>query len=130
MYQVQFSDGMIQDYSANHIAEAISAVVNNEGNQFVLIDEILDYHYMKEAITPEQAWTVGSNGNCHRIKTTKGCQLCVRWKDDTTSWETLAILKNSHPFEVSRFAMDRNLLPRPCICLVGTSLFGYYAPDW
>jgi len=122
MYQVQFSDGTIQDYSANRIAEAIYAAVDDEGNQFVLLDEILDYHYTKDAIKPEQAWTVGSNGNRHRIKTTKGCQLCVRWKDGTTSWETLANLKNSHPLEVSRSAMDRNLLQDPA--------FVWWAPHY
>jgi hypothetical protein len=79
MYQVQFSDGTIQDYAANHIAEAIYAAVDDEGNRFVLLDEIIDYRYTAEALKPDQAWTTSSNGNRHRIKTTKGCQLCVYW---------------------------------------------------
>jgi hypothetical protein len=45
MYQVQFSDGTVQDYAANHIAEAIYAAVDDEGNRFVLLEEILDCRY-------------------------------------------------------------------------------------
>lgn len=122
MYQVQFSDGTIQDYAANHIAEAIYAAVDDEGNRFVLLDEIIDYRYTAEALKPDQAWTTSSNGNRHRIKTTKGCQLCVSWKDGSTSWETLANLKNSHPVEVSRFAKDRGLLQDP--------VFAWWAPRY
>jgi len=55
MYQVQFSDGTIQDYAANHIAEAIYAAVDDEGNRFVLLDEIIDYRYTAEALKPDQA---------------------------------------------------------------------------
>jgi hypothetical protein len=120
MYQVQFSDGTVQDYAANHIAEAIYMAVDDEGNRFIFMDEILDYRYSAEALRPDQAWITSSNGNRHRIKTTKGCQLCVRWKDGSTSWETLANLKNSHPIEVSRFAKDRNLLQDP--------VFAWWAP--
>jgi len=120
MYQVQFSDGTVQDYAANHIAEAIYAAVDYEGNRFVLLDEILDYRYNDDALLLEHAWVDSSNGNRHRVKTTKGCELCFQWKDGSTSWKTLANLKNSHPIEVSRFAKDRNLLHDP--------VFAWWAP--
>jgi hypothetical protein len=46
-------------------------------------------------------------------KTTKGWHLCVEWKDVTTSWERLADLKESNPFEVAEYAATKILLNTP-----------------
>jgi YD repeat-containing protein len=129
MYQVQFSDGTVQDYAANLIAEAIYSAVDDEGNQFVLMVEILDYRYTADALLPEQAWITSSNRNRHHVKTTKGCQLCVHWKDGSTSWETLANLKNSHPIEVSRFAKDMNILQDPAFAWWAPSVLSHCPPN-
>jgi len=122
MYQVQFSDGTVQDYAANHIAEAIYAAVDDEGNRFVLLEEILDCRYANDALHPDKAWIESSNGNCRRVKTTKGCELCVRWKDGSTSWETLANLKNSDPIEV---CIRSKFITGSSLCLVGPEVFGH-----
>jgi len=49
------------------------------------------------------------------VKTTKGCELCVRWKDGSTSWETLANLKNSDPIEV---CIRSKFITGSSLCLV------------
>jgi hypothetical protein len=46
-------------------------------------------------------------------KTTKGCHLCVEWKDGTTSWERLADLKESNPVEVDDYAATKKLHDKP-----------------
>jgi hypothetical protein len=46
-------------------------------------------------------------------KTTKGRNLCVEWKDGTTSWERLADLKESNPVEVDEYAATKSLLYTP-----------------
>jgi hypothetical protein len=43
-------------------------------------------------------------------KTTKGWNLCVEWKDGTTSWERLADLKESNHAEVAEYAAAKSLL--------------------
>jgi hypothetical protein len=46
-------------------------------------------------------------------KTTKGWNLCVEWKDGTTSWERLADIKESNPVEVAEYSAAKSLLDTP-----------------
>jgi hypothetical protein len=46
-------------------------------------------------------------------KTTKGWNLCVEWKDGTTSWERPVDLKESNPVEVAEYAVANSLLDAP-----------------
>jgi hypothetical protein len=46
-------------------------------------------------------------------KTTKGWNLCVEWKDGTTSWELLTYLTESNPVEVAEYAATKSLLNTP-----------------
>jgi hypothetical protein len=46
-------------------------------------------------------------------KTTKGWQLCIQWKDGTTSWERLADLKESNPVETAEYAVTRGIEDEP-----------------
>jgi hypothetical protein len=48
-----------------------------------------------------------------RKKPTKGWNLCVKWKDWTTSWESLAYLKESNPVEVTEYIVSKSLLDAP-----------------
>jgi hypothetical protein len=43
LYQVTFPDGNVAEYSANIIAESIYSQVVNEGRQFLMLDEIIDW---------------------------------------------------------------------------------------
>jgi hypothetical protein len=43
VYEAEFPDGTIKEYSANMIAEALFSQVDDEGNQFLLIDSIIDH---------------------------------------------------------------------------------------
>ena len=46
-------------------------------------------------------------------KTTKGWSLCVEWKDDSTSWERLANLKESNTVEVADYVLVHGLDAEP-----------------
>jgi hypothetical protein len=46
-------------------------------------------------------------------KKTKGWNLCVEWKDGTTSWERLSDLKEINPVEVAEYAAAKSLLETP-----------------
>jgi hypothetical protein len=45
--------------------------------------------------------------------TTKGCNLCVEWKDGTTSWDRSDDLKESDPVEVDEYDATNNLHSYP-----------------
>jgi hypothetical protein len=48
---------------------------------------------------------VHANGKTYIKRSTIGWQLCCQWRDDSTSWENLADLKESHPIETAKYAM-------------------------
>ena len=43
MYEVEFTDGHIESYAANIIAESICEQLDDEGNRFWLIEEIIEH---------------------------------------------------------------------------------------
>jgi hypothetical protein len=108
-----FPDGETAEYSANMIAECLYLQVDDEGNQFLLLDEIIDWKQTKETLNDEEIFQFSYNGNIHKRQTTKGWKLCIRWKDQSTSWEPLKDLKQSFPVQVAEFAIRHNLEDKP-----------------
>jgi hypothetical protein len=43
MHEVEFPDGQVAEYSANAIAENMYAQCNAEGNQYLLLNETIDW---------------------------------------------------------------------------------------
>jgi hypothetical protein len=86
-YEIEFPDGRSDEYTANVIAENMYAQCDIEGIQYNIM-EGTDGH----AVAPAEMYIKhGSNKKVR--KTTKGCHLCVEWKDGNTSWERLSDLK-------------------------------------
>ena len=44
------------------------------------------------------------HGKTYKERTTRGWQLCIEWKDKSTSWERLSDMKESYPVEVAEYA--------------------------
>jgi len=108
-YEVEFPDGQVAEYSANAIAENMYTQCDTEGNQYLLLDEIVDWQRDDSAIKSEDKYVYSRNGNRHYRKTTRGWKLCAKWRDGTTSWERLADLKESYPIEVAEFAVAHDI---------------------
>jgi hypothetical protein len=111
-YDVEFPDCRSEEYTANVIAENMYAQCDEEGNQFLMLQDIFGYNTDGHAVDRADMYIkVGSNRQIR--KTTKGCHLCVEWKDGTTSWERLADLKESNPVEVAEYAATKSLHDDP-----------------
>jgi hypothetical protein len=93
LYEVTFADGTVQDYTANKIAEAIYAEVDEEGNKYLLLDAIIDHRRDKTAMDKADTWITSYNGS--------------------TSLETLANLKSSHPIQTAEYAVQRKIDSEP-----------------
>ena len=89
------------------------AQCNPEGNQYVLFDSIVDYRRSTTAITKADQKVVKANGRTFLRRSTKGWQLCVQWKDGSTSWERLADMKETHPLECAEYAASQDLADEP-----------------
>jgi len=74
LYEVELNTGEVETYSANIIAEAIYEQLDEEGNSYQLIDEIIDHSKHSSAVTMEDAF-ITVNNRQKRRKTTKGWKL-------------------------------------------------------
>jgi len=105
VYEVAFDTGEIEEYTANKIAEAIYAKIDDEGYTHFVLKDISDHRCDNSAVR--------QNETGRRLKTTRGWQLCVEWNDGTSSWESLKDLKESNPLEVAQYASANQLLEEP-----------------
>ena len=111
-YIIEFPDGAEAEYTANMIAENMYAQCNPDGQQFLILDDIVDHRKTDEALLETNS-TFKLKGKEYQIKSTKGWQLCIQWKDGTTTWESLANLKESYPVQVAEYAVAREIDQEP-----------------
>ncbi len=93
IYTVQYDDGHTEDYVYNAIVEALYSQVDEQGNKFWIMRDIVGHKRDLKA----------SKGK------TKGWRLEVEWKDGTTTWEMLSSLKETNMVEVTQYAVANNL---------------------
>jgi hypothetical protein len=90
-----------------------------EGRHYNLMEGIVDHNTDGNVFEPADMY-IKHGSNKQVRKTTKGWNLCVEWKDGTTSWKHLADLKESNPVEVAEYAAAKSLL--------GAPVFVWWAP--
>jgi len=62
IYELQFPDGHMEKFAANVIAEYLYSQIDNEGNQYLIMQEITDHHKDGSAISHVDMWiTQGLN---------------------------------------------------------------------
>jgi hypothetical protein len=84
-----------------------------DGNQHQLLDAIINHKTDGQAVQRPDGFVV-VNGRKHMRKSTKGWQLCIQWKDGSTSWERLADLKESlNPIEAAECSVTRGINIKP-----------------
>ena len=104
LYLVEFPDGEVTELTANTIATTMYANCDAEGNEYILLGSIIDWRKKDNAISLEEQ-EVTENGKKYLRRTTAGVELCCKWKDGTTSYQPLSLLKESHPVQLAEFAV-------------------------
>lgn len=114
VYEVEFDDGQIKEYSANIIAENMLQQVDIDGYSSASMRGIIDfYRDDKVAVPKEQREVLTNTGQKRLRKTTKGWKLQVEWNDGRKTWIPLSVMKESNPVEVAEFAVARNIAEEP-----------------
>ena len=113
IYNVPFEDGHYEQYATNILAEALAAEYDKDGFDTGFISEISGYRKHSTSIPRSQGHFLSKNGNRSPIITTKGWDLKVTWKDGTSTWVPLSILKNSEPLLVARYAKTVGIQNEP-----------------
>ena len=101
-YLVEFKDGSVMEYIANIIAENIYSQVDQEGWSLTLLNEISGHQSLPSAIT-----------NRVPKKTTRGWKLQVEWKDGSSEWVPLKLLKDTNPVELAEYVVSNKIEEKP-----------------
>ena len=97
VYDVMFPDGSVEQYAANIIAENLVNQCNDEGQRYIFLDSILDHRFD------------GTESTISGSKTTRGVELCIQWKDGTTTWVPLKDMKETYPVETAEYAVSMKI---------------------
>ena len=111
-YVIEFPDGDVTEYTANVIAENMIARCDADGYDVMMLDSIIDHKSDGNAVADADRYFY-NKGRRYPKKTTAGWKLCVQWKGGSTSWETLADLKESYPVEVAEYAKAVGIAHEP-----------------
>ena len=103
----------MEKYNANIIAEHIYAQLDDDGYTRMVMDEIVDHRSDETAVGRKDGTIKGPNGTTQPRKTTKGWDLCVKWKDGSTEWVPLKELKESNPIQLVEYARANQLENEP-----------------
>ena len=111
-YLIEFDDGEVTELTANVIAQSMFASCDDDGNEYLLMDSIVDHQKNDKALTHSDQ-KVTFRGRSSLRRSTVGWKLCVQWKDGSTSWQSLADMKESHPLEVAEYAVAQSIEHEP-----------------
>ena len=114
VYEIEFPDGQVKEYSANIIAENMLTQVDSEGFTITMMEGIIDYKKDEAtAVLKADGFVVTRRGQRRRRTTTQGWKLLVKWKDGSEQWIPLKDMKESHPVETAEFAVARGIDSEP-----------------
>ena len=114
IYELEFLDGRIEEYSVNVILENMIDQVKSNDWDATFIDEIISARN-DETIAVEKgemAFTI-VDGIRKPIITTKGWGIQIKWKNGSVSWHPLSIAKFSNPNEFANYPVSNKLSDEP-----------------
>ena len=111
-YNVTLPDGLNEEHTANTIAQSIYNNVDDDGFVNTLLNGIVGHRKNHDAVEIKNGYTE-VNGITKRVITTKDWDVRVKWKDGTTSWVPLSLVKASNPVEMVEYAYSRSIQNEP-----------------
>ena len=74
---------------------------------------IVDHKCDGSAVPMEQKYIKSKNGQMKLRQTTVGWSFNIKWKDGTSDWVPLKILKESNPVDITEYAVAQGLDGEP-----------------
>ncbi len=111
-YDIEFGNGTIAELTANRISEFMYAQCDSGGNQYVLLDCFVDFDKLLTAISLADQ-NIVVKGRPFKCRNMYGWKICCRWKDSSTTWESLKDLKESHPLEMAEYTVAQGIDHEP-----------------
>ena len=83
-YEVEFANGEVTELTGNMIVEAMYAQCDNDGNEYVLLNSLVDYRKSENTMSPKDQKIV-AKGRSSLRRSTVGWQICCEWKGGSRS---------------------------------------------
>ena len=93
-YVVEFEDGQKAELAAKTIDQSMYAQCDADGNQYVMFYSIVDFRRSTTALCYSDKKILKADGRSFMRRHTAGWQLCIQWKDGSTSWEKFSDSKS------------------------------------
>ena len=103
---------MVIELTEIAIAESMYAAYDYSRNKYLMMDLIVDYHWIDKAISVSNQKVV-HRGRTFMWRCTFGWQLCVQWRDILLSWQALNHLKDLDPVETAEYAVSQEIYHKP-----------------
>ena len=113
VYEVEMPDGTYAGYYANNLIESIYNSVDENDHAELFLDDIIDHQVNGNTVPKQDGWVRSSNSASKRVITTRGWDLKILWKDDTSTWIPLKDIKEVNPVEVAEYAVRANIANEP-----------------
>ena len=91
-YVVEFEYGEQAELATNTIDQNMYAQCDPDRNQYFMFDSIVYFRRSTTALCYADQKVLKADGRYFMRRTTAGWQLCIQWKDGSTSWEKLSEL--------------------------------------
>ena len=98
---------------ANTIASNLFSQVDQDGQRFVLFNAIIDSRTDGTHIKEGDSFIHMSNENKRRRDTTKGWEVCIQWKDGSSTWNQVKDVKDSFPVKLVDYALLNQIADEP-----------------
>ena len=96
------------------------AMCDENGDHIPLFDAIIDHKKNDKAMTRAEQTCVDSRGKQQYKRSTKGWDVCVRWKNGSTTWEKLSDFKECYPVQTDEYSAINDIDTEPA--------FNYWVP--
>ena len=112
IYNVEFPDGDIEEYTTNLISESIFDTIDDDGYTFSILKGIVGHRKNDDAVDQKDGFIVAGKTR-KRVVTTAGWDVLVEWEDSSYSWIPLKAIKSSNPVELAEYAVVNDLVKEP-----------------
>ena len=99
--------------TSNAIASNLSSQVDQDGKRFLLFNTIIDSRAGGTQIKEVDSFIHMSNGNKKRIDTTKGWEVCIQWKYESSTWNQVKDVKDSFLVQLEEYALLNQIVDEP-----------------
>ena len=89
------------------------AMCDENGDHILLFDAIVDHKNNDNEITRAEQKFVDSRGKQHNKRSKKGWEVCVIWKNGSTTWEKLSDFKECYPVQTAKYAVTNDIDTEP-----------------